>query len=249
MTVTGIYQFAGIPMRLTTLNALTHEMCQDYRCALPPAFELETTAGDIDRERCCEARTSAPAGEHNATPSDAYLETLAIYRKMCEVLPSHGAFLIHGSALAVDGKAYLLAAPSGTGKSTQAALWRRAFGKRVTMLNDDKPLIKVTDSEVLACGTPWDGQHHLSSNAMAPLRGVCLIQRSSTNSIVSLTVRDAYTRMLRQVYRPANPASLERTLALLDHTLEKVGIWELSCNTRLDAAELAYAAMEGGARP
>lgn len=50
--------------------------------------------------------------------------------------------------LEIDGKAYMFSAPSGTGKSTHAKLWRDCFGDRVTMINDDKPLIKFREDGI-----------------------------------------------------------------------------------------------------
>ena len=44
-----------------------------------------------------------------------------------------------------------------TGKSIHTKFWREVFGERAVMVNDDKPLLKLTEDGVLACGTPWDG--------------------------------------------------------------------------------------------
>ena len=45
---------------------------------------------------------------------------------------------------------------SGTGKSTHARLWRETFGDRAVMVNDDKPLLRITKDGVIAYGTPWE---------------------------------------------------------------------------------------------
>ena len=83
----------------------------------PPDMEITVSAGDIARER-----EGADAG---MVWPDAYLQTLAVYRKFCTAVAARGILLFHGSAVAAEGKAYIFAAPSGTGKSTHAALWRR----------------------------------------------------------------------------------------------------------------------------
>lgn len=112
--------------------------------------------------------------EINAEQSDEYvcspdyLETLAVYRKICERLVDKGIILVHSSVLMVDGEAVMFLAPSGTGKSTHTRLWRQVYGDRVTMINDDKPLVSVTtdDSEVHVnvYGTPWCGKHGIENN-------------------------------------------------------------------------------------
>lgn len=165
------------------------------------------------------------------------------YRKIAEVLPGCGCFLFHGSALAVDGKAYLFTAPSGTGKSTHAAIWRRLYGERVVMINDDKPILRVTPEAVYACGSPWNGSHHLDTPVQLPLCGLCLLARSERNSIQTVSVRDAYPRLLGQCYRPSSPEQLAATLRLIDALCRKVPLYELHCNMEDDAAKTAYAAM------
>jgi serine kinase of HPr protein (carbohydrate metabolism regulator) len=65
-------------------------------------------------------------------------------------MPYYDTFLFHGSAIAVDGVGYLFTAKSGTGKSTHARLWRELLGARAVMVNDDKPLLRVTEGRSAA---------------------------------------------------------------------------------------------------
>lgn len=48
---------------------------------------------------------------HNRKHGDDYLESLALYRKLCEKMLEYDIFLLHCSAVAVDGKAYLCTSP------------------------------------------------------------------------------------------------------------------------------------------
>ena len=89
----------------------------------------------------------------------------------------YDTILFHGSAVAVDGIGYLFTAKSGTGKSTHTRLWRELFGERAVMLNDDKPLIKVSENGIIVYGTPWDGKHRLSTNTFVPLKGICFMSK------------------------------------------------------------------------
>ena len=75
--------------------------------------------------------------------SDAYLETLAVYRKICRCLLDENVLLLHGSVVSVDGIGYLFTAKSGTGKSTHTRYWREYFKDRAIMINDDKPLLEI----------------------------------------------------------------------------------------------------------
>ena len=53
--------------------------------------------------------------------TEGYLETLALYRKIAERLPDYHTLLFHGSAIAVDGAAYLFTAKKRNRKSTHKA--------------------------------------------------------------------------------------------------------------------------------
>ena len=103
----------------------------------PVYFTIVTTQSDIDFEREKSAREDTKEGIPIRHFSDAYLETLAVYRKIADHLLSCDTLLFHGSVIAVDGEGYLFTAKSGTGKSTHTRLWREYFGERAVMVNDE----------------------------------------------------------------------------------------------------------------
>ena len=175
----------------------------------------------------------------------AYLEKLAIYRKIAERLPGYGAFLFHGSAVAVDGEAYLFTARSGTGKSTHTRLWREHFGSRCVMINDDKPLLRLqSDGRFFVYGTPWDGKHHLSSNVCVQLKAVCILTRDEYNHIEPLKPEEAYSELLMQTFRPSDGNALMQTMELLDTLTRRAGLYRLGCTMDPEAAVISYEGMQ-----
>ena len=208
-------------------------MSRNYISSEPAEFVIETAPEDIDfeREKCEE------------TYSDAYLETLAVYRKLAHALLPEGILLFHASAVAVDGIGYLFTAVSGTGKSTHARLWRQLLGSRAVMINDDKPLLKIGENSVTVFGTPWSGKHALDTNTSVPVRAVCILRRAEQNSIREITPYEALPMLLQQSYRPTDQKELVQTLHLVERMSEQVGLYELSCNMDLEAASLAYETM------
>lgn len=230
--MTDCYRFAGITAEITTEHDLFHEMSRDYRVEGPALLSVRTDAVDIAYER--------DLSPENANA--AYLEMLAVQRKLSEAFPAYGAFLFHASALSMDGEGYLFAALSGTGKSTHAALWRQVFGDRVTMLNDDKPFLRIGD-DVTVYGSPWDGKHRLSTNASAKVKAICLLERSLENAIVPISFAEAFPLLYRQAYRPKDRQALSDTLDLLNLLGEKVRFYRLSCNMDPEAARIAYGGM------
>ena len=95
----------------------------------------------------------------------------------------YSGMMLHSSAVAVDGYAYLFSADSGTGKSTHTSLWLKLLGERAYILKDDKPAIRCTDGKVYAYGTPFSGKNDINVNARVPLGGICFIERAEENSI------------------------------------------------------------------
>lgn len=201
--------------------------CRDYRTDRPPEWVLAADDADLARKN--------PDGRRW---SPGYLESLALYRKICERLVDRDIVLFHGSALALDGRAYLFTAPSGTGKSTHAALWRQVYGDRVTMINDDKPLLHIAPGGVTVYGTPWAGKAGLQTNTSAPVAGIVLLHQAPENTIRPLTPRDAYPRLLGQTHRVDDPRGLLHTLDLVQR-LAALPVYALGCTPTPEAARLA----------
>ena len=235
-SMTGTYQFAEKTVRIDSIYEGIHAYCRDYAVPGPSGGEdiaVTISQADLDHER------SRAGGSW----SDGYLELLAVYRRIAEKMPAYDTVLMHGSAVAVDGCAYLFIAPSGTGKSTHARLWREAFGERAVMVNDDKPLVKITSSAATVFGTPWNGKHRLGSNISAPLKAVCILERAQTNRIRKIDPYEAYPVLLQQTYRPADPLMLKKTLSLIDRLSETAGLYRLGCNMEREAALVSYDGM------
>ncbi len=175
-----------------------------------------------------------------------FVENIELYRALSDALFARHSIVFHASVLAMEGKAYAFTAVSGTGKSTHARMWREAFGNRVTMVNDDKPIFRMTDKGLLAYGTPWDGKHHLSTNAGFPLAGICMLERSSDNWIRRVRPREALFFFLNQTVRPREEAKMDILLDLLEEMFQTVPIYKMGCNISLEAAHMACAAMQEG---
>ncbi len=171
--------------------------------------------------------------------SAGYLETLAIYRKICDILREKDVFLFHCSALEMDGKAYLFTAPSGTGKSTHTRLWRETFGERVTMINDDKPLLRIGGDEITVYGTPWSGKEQLQTNTSAPVAGIVILHQASENKMRRIEAKEAYPMLLNQTHRATSPQGMKDTLDFV-WRLAQLPIYSLGCTISQEAVLLAH---------
>lgn len=155
-----------------------------------------------------------------------------------------GGFMLHASAVLMDGKAYLFSAQSGIGKSTHTALWQKVFGKeRAKILNDDKPAIRIEKDGIYAFGTPWSGKTDLNINVKAPIAGICFIQRGKTNKIRRENGGAVIGKMLAQTIRPQDEKDMDMLLGNIDTVLRKVPVYTLSCDISEEAVYTAYNAM------
>ena len=242
----GLYKIAEHTVRFISLHEKIHAMCRDYRVAEEaPEIVISTFQADIDAERRKSEAEDRLEGIPVRRYSDAYLETLAVYRKLADALLTDDTVLFHGSCVSVDGEGYLFTAKSGTGKSTHTRLWREAFGSRAVMVNDDKPLLRIRESGVTAFGTPWDGKHHLSNNISVPLKAICILERGEQNEIQRITPGEAYPMLLQQTNRPRDPQRMLKTLQLLDVLINAAGLYRLRCNREPEAAWIAFEGMNG----
>lgn len=178
-----VFEFAEINVGIKFFFNEFRDFAAEFISESDPDFKIVMRRHDLDLEK----RLSTAGG---VVPDWNY-ETLAILRKFLVKAAEYGVILFHCSAIAVDGQAYLFAAPSGTGKSTHARLWREMLGGRAEMVNDDKPFVRFKDGVPYVYGSPWNGKHRLSSNISRPIKGICFLEQGAENHIKRIAPREA----------------------------------------------------------
>ena len=239
-------EIAGMSVRVEPLFQSTKEYCRPYLTEKAPEFTVRVTEKDLAFEQVLLDREADEEGLKRRVFTGPFLERTSIQRKVADALLDRDTLMLHGSTVAVDGKAYLFTAPCGTGKSTHTRLYREAFGDRAVMVNDDKPFLQITPSGVLAYGSPWSGKHGLATNICVPLQGICSLHRAEKNSIQKAAPADLLPLLRHQAHAPEDSALAEKTERLICRLAEIVPLWEMACNNRLpDAAQVSYMAMKG----
>lgn len=238
----------GIAGREAGVRAMfdsTRDFCAEYLCDAEPDLFVESGAEDLRKERERSARADQLEGRSVRTIPDAYLELLAVQRKLAEALFAFDTLLFHGSVVAVDGEGYLFAAKSGTGKSTHARLWREMLGERAVMINDDKPFLRMEGGRVFAYGSPWNGKHRLGTNGCAPLKAICILERGEVNEIHPISKAEALPVLMQQTHRPSDKANFPKFMELMGKLTEGTAFYRLKCNMEKDAAKASYEGMKG----
>ena len=232
------YLFAEIPVLAKYNYDFLEKQCVDYVTDKEPQMAIEVTEEDIAKERTVAADgVKYPAG---------YLESLAFYRKFCESVALQNILLFHSAAVEVDGKAYLFTAPSGTGKTTHIALWQKLHGEKMTIVNGDKPLLKVNSDEIIVYGTPWDGKERQSTNTCAKVAGICIITRGKENKIKRISSIEALSTLMSQTFRPVGAENLKKAVEGVISLSARIPVWKLECNISEEAAKVSYEAMSKG---
>ena len=156
-----------INIRLAEINfciankySYIEDMCKDYITENDADVTISVTDEEIYAE--------GSSDEYDV----GYLESLAVYRKIAEKIIEYDGILLHGVVADVDGTGVAFLAKSGVGKSTHTALWQEVLGDKMTVVNGDKPLIRIIDDKIYAYGTPWAGKEKNQKNTKTNLKKI-----------------------------------------------------------------------------
>ena len=236
-------EIAGFAIGVEPLFESTRMYCREYWTDREPEFHVTVTREDLAQEQTLLNIEADEEGLKRRKFSDMFLERSVIQRRVAENLARRDVLLMHGSTVAVDGRAYLFTAPCGTGKSTHTRLWREVFGDRAVMVNDDKPFVRLDGEQVLVCGAPWSGKHGLEANITVPLQGICVLERGTENEICPASAEDLLPMLLHQGCPPRDEARVSHYERLVHSLAQTVPLWKMHCNLDPNAAQVAWEAM------
>lgn len=230
---------AGLCIGVRANYASTEEFCKDYKVDEDPVFAVEVTLQDIENERQISyVQSEREKGKRIEYPNE-YLERLALYRKIVVKIIDYDAFLFHSSIIAVDGLAYAFSAKSGTGKTTHTRFYLEKI-EGAHVLNGDKPLLRIIDDKVYACGTPWQGKENFGINEILPLKAICLLQRGSENEIEEIKFSQGFNDIVQQAYHNSEGDFLAKSIQLILRLQNKIKVYRLKCNLDPNSAIISY---------
>lgn len=227
-------RLAELIIDLGDAGEFTREMCSGYLADAHETADFAVSASEDAIEQEMRIYPKADRG---------YIENICLYREICKKIVMHKAMLIHSAAIAVDGKAYLFSANSGTGKTTHVNLWLEKFGSRAEVINGDKPIVREKDGRLMVYGTPWCGKEGINNNISAPLAGICILKRGEKNSIARITRLEALSELMGQTIKPDEPSGTMKVLDTLDKIIMEIPVYRLFCNMDPEAADVAYNGM------
>ena len=220
---------ADVCVEIDNRYGFVEDVCRDYivKEDETPAFRVQVSSDEVHR------MLSGATWNLTAPMAESYL----INRQLCRKMAEYDAYLFHSSVISYRGKCIAFSGKRGTGKSTHTALWKELFGKDVTVINGDKPLLALRQGKLIAYGTPWCGKEGWQTNTSAELDAVVFLEQAKTNAIRTIDKESFTHRISEQILPPAKPEMADRFAALLHHTVEHVPAYVLSCNMSRGAVD------------
>jgi hypothetical protein len=125
--------------------------------------------------------------------------------------PGHG-FLLHAASAIRAGRAFILAGPSGAGKTTIASL----APADAHLLSDEVSYIRKCGSEFTASGTPFTGElGRAGENVSAPIHALYFLHHAAENRVERLPDAEAVRLLMRNIlFFAGDPVLVSRVFDL-----------------------------------
>lgn len=144
------------------------------------------------------------------------------------------AFILHSSFISWQNNGILFTAPSGTGKSTQADLWKKY--EDADIYNGDRTIIRKIDGKYYGFGSPYAGSSGIYRNESAPIKAIVVIEQGPDNVIRRLHGREAFLPLFRETLMNTwNKEYMEKMTDLLMDAACQIPVYHLSCRPDQDA--------------
>lgn len=160
-------------------------------------------------------------------PAGSPTDTLGNILRMIplrRILLEKGVLFFHASQIALGDTGILFTAPSGTGKTTQAKLWRRYRG--AGLLCNDRTL---TDGKT-TYGYPMDGSEPVITGERRNLGAIVVLEQAPENAVRKLRPRESLPRLLSQLVLDTwDPDASAAAAELLLDLLPRLPVYLLRC--------------------
>ncbi len=141
----------------------------------------------------------------------------------------HRGVLVHAAAVEIQGRAWVFAGPSGSGKSHWTRQW---LDRGSTLLDEDRIVLRELDGQLWAFGTPWHVEPHLCSPRGAPLERIFFLQETTPDAVEETTPATATALLLRSCFLPIyDTESTQAVLAVAGRAALQAQVFRLGYAT------------------
>lgn len=173
---------------------------------------------------------------------DAHSEASILTASCSDALLPFDRCLIHAVALRFRDQAWLIAAPSGVGKSTQARVLQELWPGEFSVICGDRPVLQLTaDGDVMVYPSPWNGKENWYGAAAAPLAGIVFLQRGDYDDAYEIKRRDAVIPCLQaMIHSGVSEDIIRRVASFTDQLLRRVPVYRLQSENVPGSTKLLY---------
>lgn len=160
---------------------------------------------------------------------DPYSEAYLLMARTSAFLLKFQRTLIHGVSLIWHDRAWLITAPSGTGKTTQLRHWQRLWPEEIALINGDKSVLALhEDGTLWLHPSPWTGKEKDAGDACAPLAGIIVLEQAGHNNIRRIPARESVLRIFQQfLVADLTAKELQEAAKLESKLIDTIPIWLL----------------------
>ncbi len=154
---------------------------------------------------------------------------------------------LHGVLMEHEGRGIIITAPTETGKTTHAHLWRDL--KQAFILNGDLSscyqCIENGQPVWTGFGSPWCGTSGEYMNRQVPISAIVALQRGEHNEVEKLSGVEAFGAVISQLQLPAWDKNLSASgVDGLINMLKEIPVFRLRCLPDAEAVDTLYAALK-----
>lgn len=165
------------------------------------------------------------------------------FEYLAQIMPGvclkQGILTLHCALVEYNGMSIAICAPSGTGKTTHARLWRDY--KNALILNGDRAICRREEGVWIAYGSPWSGTSGEQINRHAPLKALVILERAEKNSAVRLESTELFAGVFPHLLFPSwDKKMLELAMDQLEDLLLSVPVYRVKCRPEAEAVDILY---------
>ena len=180
------------------------------------------------------------------------MEASVLSAYFSEALIPFGRVLFHSVAVRWREHAYLICAPSGVGKSTQAKYLQELRKEEFEIICGDRPILEFrlieqndksasldSTTEIIVHPSPWNGKENWHGGKAAPLAGLILLERGERNILSTLSPKEAgISTYIQFIHTNRNVQLVNQIAQLTTRLLNSVPIWKLTTYQVPDSTRL-----------
>ena len=172
----------------------------------------------------------------SAFPENIALKTVLECMSLEHLVTSVDGFVLHCSYIEVEGEAILFTAPSGTGKSTQANLWKDYRGANI--VNGDRAVVRLTDKGAYAEGIPFSGSSEHCQNRSLPLKAIVYLEQAPVTNIRRISGYEAFSCIWKECsVNIWNTEDIEKVSSVVEKLTNSIPVFRLACTPDVTAIE------------